>query len=194
MQHVVNSDVAFTCFQNHGVVPPREPLQHLHYLLPELDMALMEFWQHGPEFIWCNSGGGGQVPRSACSVRDGTPQLVNQFSRIDFQRPASDWENADWDEVCRHLTRTRAIMLFGARASERCSWMEAMVGCVFHAGTAGQLLKGQRFGVKSRSGNHLTQLAAVWERMAAIGSPLPVVPLHCVDGFFWLQDVMCIQE
>ena len=35
---------------------------------------------------------------------------VKQWARIDFQRPAQDWENADWDEVCRRMPGVQDVM------------------------------------------------------------------------------------
>ena len=100
---------------------------------------------------------------------------VSMWSRLDFQRPANDWENADWDEVTRYMPAVTAMKLVDMRASERAAWMEALVGSVYHTRTHGRHLVNQTFTV--RTGVTLTQflprLQAVSARLSAIGIGMP---------------------
>ena len=82
-----------------------------------------------------------------------------------------DWENAEWDEVARGCGRTCHFMMRDPRASRRASWIECMVGSVYHIGTQAKYLLPTVFGVLGRAGKQamLQQLAEVWHRVAQLG-------------------------
>ena len=82
-----------------------------------------------------------------------------------------DWENAEWDEVARGCERICNFMLRDFRASQRASWMECMVGSVYHIGTQAKYLHPTVFGVLGCAGKQamLQQLDDVWHCLAQLG-------------------------
>ena len=136
-------------------------------------------------FLMVSSGFGGCYPKGErCNIGgqegflsswDGSYVGVSKWSRLDFQRPASDWENADWDEVTRHMPAVTTMKLAGMRASSRAAWMEALVGSAYHLCTQGRHLPNQRFELQAEVAMTvlLPRLQAVCAGLSAIGIDMP---------------------
>ena len=152
-----------------------------------LDKALMDFWSPKPRFVWYHPGGSGMYPTGEpCgldargralfkSTWDGSHYSLKQWSRIDFCRPADDWENADWDKVARNCRGLSQSLLLNSRASERASWMECLVGAVYHVCTQGHYLQDSRLCVEGAADAFATrqQLIEIWTCLTALGIPMP---------------------
>ena len=187
LQNVLEHDLLPQCRQQHGIQPPHLRLEHLKDRFPALDRALMDFWRHKPRFEWYHPGGGGDFPTGELmgqdstgrawfkSVWDGGDHCLRQWSRIDFYRPVADWTNADWAEVASGCSQVSSTMLRDFRAGQKASWMECMVGAVYHVGTNADHLQGSILCVRGLAGPHamLHQLLEVWRCMVALEIPMP---------------------
>ena len=187
LQNVLQSEMFPACSLRHGLRPPIPRLQHLHHLLPALDDALCDFWRYKPVFEWDHPGGGGWYPSGGakCFDHNGQERYISEWdgshygsrawSRIDFFRPACDWSNADWDEVCRGCEDLCEFLLPDFRATQRASWIECMVGSVYHVSTNGAYLTSSAISVRSTAGKEimLRQLRVIWDCLRQLTIPMP---------------------
>lgn len=201
LQNVLEGELPPEC-RHHGVTPPIPRLQHLQPLFPALDNALMDFWSQRPFFIWYHQGGGGPFPTGELcqddsgrmwykSIWDGGQHGMRQWSRIDFFRPAPDWVNADWDETLRGCPRISSFLLHEFRASQRATWMECLVGAVYHVGTQAVHLPNNILSVRGPAGPHamLFQLAELWRCLVALQIPMPPLARRTPPSFSTLPSI-----
>ena len=152
-------------------------------------------------FIWYHQGGGGPFPSGELcqdnrggmwvkSIWDGGQHGMRQWSRIDFFRPEL-LTNADWDETLRSCPRISSLLLHDFRASQRASWMECLVGAVYHIGTQAVHLPNSILSVRGPAGPHamLFQLAEVWRCLVALRIPMPPLAVRTPPSFSTLPSI-----
>ena len=179
------------CLANHGVAPPIDCLQHIHHLIPHLECVLAIFWKAGQQSYGITQGVG-EHPWETPNTWHFDSHGVKQWSRIDFNRPAADWMNWQWDEVARHMPSILPARLADCNATLPASWMEAIVGTVYQLCTGARQLrsKNQSLGIRSKSTSVFGELARNWYAMITLGIPMPGIPLweDVLLASFW-QDV-----
>ena len=106
-------------------------------------------------------------------------------------RPADDWQNADWAELANGCSWLSSTMLCEFRASQKASWMECLVGAVYHVGTQAVHLPHSILNVRGPAGTQamLLQLAEVWRCLVALRIPMPPSAVRTPPSFSTLPSI-----